>query len=80
VAVSIFSKPTGSFGAYLTDLVNATSFPAAPLASGAAATGSVPFTFVAGRDYIVDIVATGTSYANETNTQNNYRQFRFIVP
>ena len=80
VAVSIFSKPTGSFGAYPTDLVNATSFPVAPLASGAAATGSVPFTFVAGRDYIVNINATATTYTGETNTQNNYRQFRFIVP
>ena len=76
--VTVLSRPIG-IGAYATDLINATSFPSAPLAPGAAATGSVPFTFVAGRDYIVDINANATSYAAETNKQNNYRQFRFIV-
>ena len=74
------SKPIGAIDIHRTDLFNSKSFPLAPLASGAAATASVPFTFVAGRDYIVDINATPTSYAGETNTQNDYRQFRFIVP
>jgi hypothetical protein len=77
--LTVLSKPIGP-GAYATDLVNPTSFPAAPLAPGAAATASVPFTFVAGRDYIVNINANAPSYTGETNTQNNYRQFRFIVP
>jgi hypothetical protein len=77
--VTVISKPIG-VGAYTTDLINATSFPAAPLAPGAAATGSVPFTFVAGRDYVVSINANANAYTDEKNTQNNYRQFRFIVP
>lgn len=79
VEVSIVSKPTGAFGMYRTDLINATSFPVAPLASGAAAAGSVPITLVAGREYIVEIIATATSYTGETNTQNNSRKFRFLV-
>jgi hypothetical protein len=78
VTVSVSSRAIGP-GAYTytTDLTSATPL---ALASGAAATGSVPFTFVAGRDYIVNINATATTYTGETNTQNNFRQFRFIVP
>ncbi len=75
----MLSRPIDA-GAYATYLFNATSFPAAPLAPGAAATASVPFTFVAGRDYIVQLNANATSYSDETNMQNNYRQFRFVVP
>lgn len=76
--IRVLSKPTGTVGPWLSDLYDATSFPVAPLASGAAATASVPFTFVSGRDYIVTINAIAPQA--ETNTQNNYRQFRFIVP
>jgi hypothetical protein len=77
VTVSVSSRAIGP-GAYTytTDLTSATPL---ALASGAAATGSVPFTFVAGRDYMVSINATPTSYSGETNTQNNSRLFRFIV-
>jgi hypothetical protein len=74
--VSVISKPIGS-GSYSTDLISPTSVPLAP---GAATTGSVPFTFVAGRDYVVTVQAWAVTYSGETNTQNNIRQFRFIVP
>ena len=73
--VSVISKPIGS-GKYSTDLTSATS---APLAAGEATTGSVPFTFVAGRDYVVTVESWPVTYSGETNTQNNTRQFRFIV-
>ena len=73
--VNVQSRPIGSV-AYTTDLTSVTPF---PLASGAAATGSVPFTFVAGRDYRVSLNASPTTYTGETNTQNNSRLFRFIV-
>lgn len=76
VAVSVTSKPIGTAVANTTDLTSTTSF---PLASGAATTGSVPFTFVAGRAYVVSVNAVSPTYAGETNPQNNDRQFRFIV-
>ncbi|HEU4687621.1 MAG TPA: hypothetical protein VFS23_04620, partial [Vicinamibacterales bacterium] len=77
VTVSVSSRAIGpEVYTYTTDLTSATPL---ALASGAAATGSVPFTFVAGRDYMVSINATPTSYSGETNTQNNSRLFRFIV-
>jgi hypothetical protein len=76
VTVGVISKPIGP-GPYTTDLNSSTSY---PLASGAATSGSVPFTFVSGRDYVVTVNAWPVTYAGETNTQNNYRQFRFIVP
>lgn len=75
--VSVISKPIGSLSSYSTDLNSTAS---STLASGEAAAGSVPFTFVAGRDYVVTVQAWAVTYTGETNTQNNYRQFRFIVP
>jgi Zinc carboxypeptidase len=79
VLVDVLSRPIDA-GVYSAYLFNATSFPLAPLAPGAAATASVPITFVSGREYLVQLIVKGTSYSNETNLQNNSRQFRFVVP
>lgn len=75
--VTVTSKPIGGSLSYSTDLLSTAS---STLASGEAASGSVPFTFVAGRDYVVTVQTWPVTYTGETNTQNNVRQFRFIVP
>ncbi|MBL4688625.1 MAG: hypothetical protein JKY37_28820 [Nannocystaceae bacterium] len=75
VTVVISSRPAGS-GAYSTDLVNTDVY---SLASTAGDTGSVPFAFTAGRDYMVSINTWAISFpgSSDTNGDNGHHLFRF---
>ncbi len=61
---------------YTTDLVDTQLF---DLGAGAAATGEVPFAFAGGRDYLVTITVSPTSYSTSGDRvdDNNLHRFRF---
>ena len=75
VTVVISSRPTGS-GTYSTDLVDTQVY---SLASQEGDTGTVPFTFVAGRDYMVSLQTWALSFpgSDDTNPDNGHHTFRF---
>ncbi len=75
VTVVISSRPAGS-GTYSTDLVDTEVF---NLASQAGDTGLVPFSFAAGRDYMVSINTWAISFpgSSDTNDDNGHHLFRF---
>ncbi len=77
VNLVVSSRVTGSGSPYTTDLV--TAYPYA-LASGVGATTSASFTFVAGREYMVNLTLIPTGSSSDAVSENNQRLLRFRVP
>lgn len=73
--IIISSRPAG-VGTYSTDLLNAQTY---VLGAGDGVTDSVPFSFVAGRDYMVQVLVRPLSYGSalETENDNDKHLFRF---
>lgn len=75
VTTVISSRPVGT-GPYTTDLVDSQSY---TLVSQEGDTGTVPFSFLAGRDYMVSINTWAVSFPGsaDTNPDNDHHLFRF---